>query len=158
MSFLEAFAEDLPARVPPRPARNTAMSTRVACSWPPRLAGRLLAWGMRRPAVELVTAPVVPGEGRALALVAGAPLGPPEALLVGRQFAHFLADGTVRLRLPAPALEPVLERGWGVRERLEGEPVPGNTVRLHAPRDEEELHAVALILDVARAYASGEFS
>ena len=157
MSFLEAFAEDLPARVKPR-LRNVPAPLAERPVPAPTLAGRLLAWGMRRPGVELARDDSSPGGLRALAIAEGLPLGPPQALLAGRQFAHFLGDGSVRLRLPAAALVPVVERGWGVCEPLAGALAPDNTVRLHGPRDEEELQALALILDVARAHACGEFS
>jgi hypothetical protein len=99
----------------------------------------------------------VPG-ARALWLADPSAGGPPEAFLVGREFAHLHPepDQSLHAMLPARLADDANREGW-----VELHPVarlgliPETAVMIYAPRDEEELEVVERLVrasyDFARA-------
>jgi hypothetical protein len=75
----------------------------------------------------------------------------PEAFMVGREFAHLHppSDGSLHMALPPDVVDRVIENGWAERHPLAGRyGLPGNTVMVYGPRDEDEL---AVVEDLVRA-------
>lgn len=97
----------------------------------------------------------VPG-ARALWLDEGVPAGPPEAFLVGREFAHLhpFPDESLHLMLPPELAARVVESGWGephpmARLGL----IPSSALMVYAPRDEHELEVVFSFVEAAYLFA-----
>src|SRR5919206_3736694 len=86
----------------------------------------------------------VPG-ARALVLATDVAAGPPEAFLIGREFAHLhpAPDHSLHAMLPVEAAEEAVAAGWA-----EPHPVarmgliPPPAVMLYPPRDEAELDVI----------------
>jgi Family of unknown function (DUF5519) len=99
----------------------------------------------------------VPG-ARALWLRENVPAGPPEAFMIGREFAHIhpMPDGSLHAALPPQVTQEAVEKGW-----VEQHPVarmgyiPQNVVMIYAPRDAEEIEVVAGLVVEAYRYAGG---
>ena len=99
----------------------------------------------------------VPG-ARALWLGEGAN-GPPEAFMVGREFAHFhpaSSDQSLHMMLPAEIAEEAIAAGWAelhpvARRGL----LPPTAVMVYAPRDDLECDVVAGLICVSHAFARG---
>jgi hypothetical protein len=97
----------------------------------------------------------VPG-ARALHLDPAVAPGPPEAFLIGREFAHLHpgADQSLHAMLPPELAEEAVAQGWAeqhpaARRAL----IPAGAVMLYAPRDEEELAVVASLVHASYAFA-----
>ena len=99
----------------------------------------------------------VPG-ARALWLADGA-AGPPEAFLVGNEFAHLHPDPDQSLHLmlpPALAVEAV-EAGWAEQHPVARRGmIPANAVMVYAPRDDGEREVVEQLVQASHAFARGE--
>jgi hypothetical protein len=97
----------------------------------------------------------VPG-ARALTLAAGEPAGPPEAFLIGREFAHLhpAPDHSLHAMLPPEAAAEAIEAGWAELHpvALMGL-IPMTAVMLYAPRDEEELGVIESLVRASHAFA-----
>jgi hypothetical protein len=97
----------------------------------------------------------VPG-ARALVLEEGEPTGPPEAFLIGREFAHLhpAPDYSAHAMLPPDVLELAVAAGWA-----EPHPVarlgliPSTAVMLYAVRDDEELPVIETLIRASHAFA-----
>lgn len=97
----------------------------------------------------------VPG-ARALILASGEPTGPPEAFMIGREFAHLhpSPDDSLHAMLPPDFAQAAIEAGWA-----ELHPVarmgllPPTAVMLYAPRDDAELATVARLVEASHAFA-----
>lgn len=106
---------------------------------------------------ERPSAVSVPG-ARALWLAPAAAGGPPEAFMVGTEFAHLhpAPDWSLHVALPPALADEAIARGWA-----EAHPVarlgmiPPNVVMLYAPRDEEEVAVVGNLVRAAHAFARG---
>jgi hypothetical protein len=97
----------------------------------------------------------VPG-ARALTLASGEPVGPPEAFLVDREFAHLhpAPDRSLHAMLPLDVANEAIELGWAethpvARRGL----IPPNAVMLYAPRDDAELAVITGLVESAHAFA-----
>ena len=98
----------------------------------------------------------VPG-ARALWLAEGAD-GPPEAFMVGYEFAHLHpgADQSLHAMLPRALAKEAVDAGWA-----ETHPVarmgliPPNAVMLYAPRDDDERAVVEEMVRASHAFARG---
>ncbi|HEV8045592.1 MAG TPA: luciferase family protein, partial [Rubrobacter sp.] len=78
----------------------------------------------------------VPG-ARALWLREGVPAGPPEAFMIGREFAHMhpLPDGSLHAALPPGVSEEAIEKGWAEQHPVARMGyIPQNVVMIYAPR------------------------
>jgi hypothetical protein len=97
----------------------------------------------------------VPG-ARAATLAPGEPTGPPEAFLIGREFAHLhpSPDHSLHAMLPLDVAAEAVEAGWA-----EPHPVarmgmiPPTAVMVYAPRDEAELAVVETLIRASHAFA-----
>ena len=97
----------------------------------------------------------VPG-ARALWLRESVPAGPPEAFLVGREFAHLhpTPDRSLHAMLPPDLAQAAVKGGWA-----EPHPVarlgliPPTAVMLYAPRDPGELEVVYELLLASYGFA-----
>jgi hypothetical protein len=122
----------------------------------PRLAEELARRAFSLPGVvEEPSGISVPG-ARALVLAPGEPAGPPEAFLIGREFAHLhpSPDHSAHAMLPPEVVRAAVDAGWA-----EPHPVarmgliPETAVMLYAPRDEDELAVSEMLLRASREFA-----
>jgi hypothetical protein len=97
----------------------------------------------------------VPG-ARALVLAAGEPAGPPEAFLIGREFAHLHPDPdrSLHAMLPAETVDDAVAAGWAEPHpvALRGL-IPRTAVMLYAPRDQAELEVIESLVRASHAFA-----
>jgi hypothetical protein len=148
----------LPPRPRPRP-RTTPTNPHTQLDQQPhgtqqreRLAATLFALpGV----VERPSAISVPG-ARALWLEEAA--GPPEAFMVGSEFAHLHpgADQSLHAMLPLDLAEQAIAAGWAephpaARLGL----IPHTAVMLYAPRDDAEREVVEGLIRASHAFARG---
>ena len=97
----------------------------------------------------------VPG-ARALVLADDEPIGPPEAFLIDREFAHLhpTPDHSLHAMLPPETVAEAVAAGWA-----ESHPValrgliPPTAVMLYAPRDEAELEVIEGLVRASHAFA-----
>lgn len=149
----------LPRRPGPRP-RTTPTNPHTQLDQQPDgtnqrrlLAGELFALPGVSERESMIS---VPG-ARALWLesVAGAP---PDAFMIGAEFAHLHPGGdqSLHVMLPPALVEEAVSAGWAephpiARRGL----IPANAVMVYAPRDEGEREVVASLVRAAHAYATG---
>lgn len=99
----------------------------------------------------------VPG-ARALVLGPDEPTGPPDAFLVGREFAHLhpAPDHSLHAMLPLDLAEEAVAAGWAEPHpvALRGL-IPRTAVMLYAPRDAAELAVVERLVRASHAFARG---
>jgi hypothetical protein len=149
----------LPVRIGPRPT-TTPTNPHTQLDQQPtdptltsRLAARVFALSG---ALERESAISVPG-ARALWLDESLPAGPPEAFLIGREFAHLHpgADHSLHAMLPPDLAEEAVRAGWAEQHPVARRGlIPANAVMLYAPRDDEELDVVAALVEASYAFAS----
>lgn len=95
-------------------------------------------------------------DSRALHLEPRAAVGPTEAFLVGTEFAHLHAEGSLHVSLPIELAEEAISQGWA-----EPHPVvsmglgPRNWVMLYGPRDADELTTIWGLVRASHAFATG---
>jgi luciferase-like monooxygenase len=97
----------------------------------------------------------VPG-ARALVVAPGEPVGPPEAFLIDREFAHLhpAPDHSLHAMLPTETVSEAVTAGWAephpvARRGL----IPPTAVMLYAPRDEAELEVIESLVRASHAFA-----
>ena len=97
----------------------------------------------------------VPG-ARALTLAPGEPAGPPEALMIDREFAHLhpSPDHSLHAMLPLELAQAAIDAGWAelhpvARRGL----LPPTAVMLYAPRDDAELAVVEQLVQASHRFA-----
>src|SRR5918996_254970 len=160
MHAVRAVNEPLPSRPGARP-RTTPTNPHTQLDQQPEgvrirdeLARRLfsLAGVEERP-----SAISVPG-ARALWLVDSASTGPPEAFLVGREFAHPHPppDQSLHAMLPPALADEAIQAGWAelhpvARLGL----IPETAVMIYAPRDDGELEVVERLVRASYEFARG---
>ncbi|MDQ4132409.1 MAG: DUF5519 family protein [Actinomycetota bacterium] len=101
----------------------------------------------------------VPG-ARALWLTEGA-AGPPEAFLVGAEFAHLhpLPDQSLHMMLPPRLAQEAIEAGWAEQHPVARRGlIPQNAVMVYAPRNDSEREVVEQLVRASHALARGEAS
>jgi hypothetical protein len=97
----------------------------------------------------------VPG-ARAATLAQGEPTGPPEAFLIGREFAHLhpAPDHSLHAMLPPDVVAEAVDAGWAeVHPVARMGMIPSTAVMLYAPRDETELAVVETLIRSSHAFA-----
>ena len=97
-------------------------------------------------------------ETRALHLDPRRASGPPEAYLVGTEFAHLHGDfdGSLHAALPRAVADEAIEKGWAELHPLAREGVlPPTLVMLYGPREEEELETIWQLVEASYAFACG---
>ena len=148
----------LPPRAGARPRATTTNPHTQLDQQPtdPRLTEELARRAFALPGVvEEPSGISVPG-ARALVLAPGEPAGPPEAFLVGREFAHLHPDPdhSLHAMLPTETVDEAVAAGWA-----ESHPValrgliPLTAVMLYAPRDEAELDVIDRLVRASHAFA-----
>ena len=86
--------------------------------------------------------------------------GPPEAFLVGSEFAHLHpgADQSLHLMLPPALAEEAIEAGWAEQHPVARRGlIPANAVMVYAPRDDPERATVEDLVRASYAFARGEW-
>jgi hypothetical protein len=120
--------------------------------WVDKLAERVFALpGV----VEEPSRVSVPG-ARALVLARGESVGPPEAFLIDREFAHLhpAPDHSLHAMLPTEIAEEAVAAGWAEPHpaALRGL-IPPTAVMLYAPRGETELAVIEGLVRASHAFA-----
>jgi hypothetical protein len=150
----------IPKREGPRPA-TTSTNPHTQLDQQPvgsAVRDRLATIAFALPGVrEQESAISVPG-ARALWLAEGAD-GPPEAFMVGSEFAHFHpvgSDQSLHMMLPPEIAEEAIAAGWAELHpvALRGL-LPQTAVMVYAPRDDLEADVVAGLIRVSHTFARG---
>jgi hypothetical protein len=142
----------------PRPETTPSNPhTQVTQNAPPELQERVFTFASALPGVVVGPSAVsVPG---ARAFHAADPTeAPPEAFMVGREFAHIHppSDGSLHIALPPEIVDRVIENGWAERHPLAGRyGLPDNIVMVYGARDEDELAVVEDLVRASHALATG---
>ena len=148
----------LPMRVGDRP-RTTPTNPHTQLDqqptdmrWSEELARRVFALpGV----VEDASRISVPG-ARALVLAPGEPVGPPEAFLIDREFAHLhpAPDHSLHAMLPTETVTEAVAAGWAEPHpvALRGL-IPPTAVMVYAPRDDAELEVIESLVRASHAFA-----
>jgi hypothetical protein len=151
---------ELPKRAGPRPRTTPTNPHSQLDQHPPAeviadLARGLFGFSGVREAPSMIS---VPG-ARAAWLDRSLAQGPPEAFIIGSEFAHIhpLPDGSLHAALPPALAEEAVAAGWAeihpvARRGL----IPMNIVMLYAPRDAAELSVVLGLLRAGYELARGE--
>jgi hypothetical protein len=154
------MSSPLPTRVGDRPHTtptnpHTQLDQQpIDTGWVEELARRIFALpGV----VEEPSRISVPG-ARALVLAPDEAAGPPEAFLIGREFAHLhpAPDHSLHAMLPVQMATEAVAAGWAEPHpvALRGL-IPPTAVMLYAPRDEAELDVVERLVGASHAFARG---
>lgn len=105
--------------------------------------------------VEAPSGISVPGS-RALLVAPAKPVGPRDAFLIGREFAHVhpVSDGSLHVAVPPSVVSEVLDNGWAEIHpvALRGM-IPMNIMMLFGPRDAQELDVIMKIVEGSRLRA-----
>jgi hypothetical protein len=107
--------------------------------------------------VEVPSRISVPG-ARALWLQEGG-AGPPEAFLIGSEFAHLHpgADQSLHAMLPPALAEEAIAAGWAEPHPMAALGfIPGTAVMVYAPRDDAEREVVEGLIRASYAFARGD--
>ena len=81
----------------------------------------------------------------------------PEAMIVGREFAHIHPHpegGSLHLRLPPDEATEVIAKGWGEWHPFALDGSVPNLLMVYAPRTDDDLSVVKTIIEAAVAYAT----
>jgi hypothetical protein len=147
----------LPERKGPRPrATDTNPHTQLEQNPPAAMHEALARRLFALPAiVEEPSRVSVPG-ARALVVEPGKPVGPPDAFIIGREFAHLhpASDGSLHVALPPELVAEAIDRGWAeIHPVAMRGLIPKNVVMIYGPRDAEELEVVMRLVEASRARA-----
>lgn len=99
----------------------------------------------------------VPG-ARALWLL-GTHESPPDAFMIGSEFAHLHpgVDQSLHAMLPPNLAKKAIESGWAEQHPVAQRGlIPPNAVMLYAPRDASEREVIGSMIRAAYSYAAGE--
>lgn len=161
MRWIAANKGPLPTRHGPRP-RTTSTNPHLQIDQQPvnarireSLTEQLF---VLESVVECPSGISVPG-ARALCLEPSAAKGPPEAFMIGTEFAHLHPppDLSLHLMLPEKLASDVVEAGWGeLHLAAKAGVVPPTAVMLYAPRETEELAMVVGFAIESYRFARGE--
>ena len=157
----QASGLHLPARLPrrrgPRPATTTLNPHMQIDQQPARPLSRDLIEAIRSlPGVELAPSRRAPPRTIGFHLRAEHAGGPPEAFMLGSEFAHVHPgpDHSLHLTLPEPLRTEAIAAGWAEPHPLAGYPTVSRAiVLLYAPRDDGELALVSALVRASWAYA-----
>ena len=109
--------------------------------------------------LERPSAISVPG-ARALWLAEGAD-GPPEAFMVGNEFAHLHPppDQSLHMMLPPALAVEAIEAGWAEQHPVARRGlIPPNAVMVYAPRNDSERDVVEQLVQASYSLARGQLS
>ncbi|MDP3714475.1 MAG: DUF5519 family protein [Mycobacteriales bacterium] len=102
----------------------------------------------------------VPG-ARALTLPPDQALGPPEAFMIGTEFAHLhpAPDHSLHVALPPEVARQAIEAGWAEQHPIAARGlIPPGSVMIYAPRDDDEADVVAHLVTASYDHARGAAS
>ncbi len=152
------MSSSLPVRAGPRP-RTTSTNPHMQLDqqpsdprWTDELARRVFAL----PGVIEEPSRISVAGARALVLAPGEAMGPPEAFLIDREFAHVHPppDHSLHAMLPADVVSDAVAAGWAEPHPLTLRGLaPGTAVMLYAPRDATELEVVERLVRASHAFA-----
>jgi hypothetical protein len=152
-------AAELPERPGSRPRTRRAMPhQQLDQNAPPALQEALWERMSRLEGCEPGRSGVSLPDSRAVHLERTLALGPPEAFMVGTEFAHLhgAADGSLHVMLPPAAASEAVERGWAEPHPLARlGAAPPTLVMLYGPRDEAELETVWRLVETSYDFARG---
>jgi len=118
---------------------------------------RMTDWVFSLPGVvEMPSRTSLPG-ARALTLAAELPVTNQEAFMVGREFAHIHPQprgGSMHMKLPGHQATEVVEKGWGEEHPLALNGSIPNLLMVYAPRNDEDLAVIKIIINAAVEYAT----
>ena len=80
-----------------------------------------------------------------------------QAMMAGREFAHIHPQprgGSMHVILPADQVAEVVEKGWGEHHPLALDGSVPNLLMVYAPRDDEDLAVIKLIISASVEYAT----
>jgi hypothetical protein len=115
---------------------------------PAALQERLVELVSTLPGVQIGPSHLSTGSTRGFHLSPTRAKGPPDAFLVGTEFAHLHPgfDGSLHVALPLEAARAAVDAGWGVPHEA------GSGLLIFGPRDEEELTVVWTLLRLSFHY------
>lgn len=105
--------------------------------------------------VEQPSRASLPG-ARALTVAPDVSITRPEAMIVGREFAHIHPQphgGSMHTMLPEHQVAEVVDKGWGEHHPLALDGSIPNLLMVYAPRDDGDLDVVRIIIGAAVEYA-----
>ncbi len=121
------------------------------------LLARMASWAFSLSGVvEQPSRASLPG-ARALTVAPDALTARPDAMIVGREFAHIHPQphgGSMHMKLPASRIAEVVDKGWGEHHPLALDGSAPNLLMVYAPRTEEDLEVVKIIIRAAVEYAT----
>lgn len=121
------------------------------------LLGRMTDWAFSLAGVvEQPSRASLPG-ARALTVAHDVPSPRSEAMIVGREFAHVHPQpqgGSMHARLPAHQVAEVVDKGWGEHHPFALDGSVPNLLMVYAPRTEQDLEVVKVIIRAAVQYAT----
>lgn len=123
------------------------------------LTAMLLDSARRFDGVTLASSMRAPAGTAGLYLLPEFAKGPPEAFMLGHEFAHFHPepDSSLHMTLPDSIRDAALRAGWAVPHPLAGQPtVSPNLVMVFAPRDDAERDVVTDLLGASWRFALGK--
>lgn len=125
----------------------------------PRLQEILFERARALPGVRVGPSGISVPEARAFILDEELAAGPPEAFIIGREFAHLHSpyDGSLHFMLPEATGRVVVAKGWGELHPVARRGwLPPTAMMVYGPRDEDELEVVWTILQASYAFARGD--
>ena len=149
---------ELPARKGPRPAttRRTPHS-QLDQNSEPEIFAKLTDWMFAQAEIrEEASGISVPG-ARAMILEDHVEANP-DGFMVGREFAHVHPQplaGSLHLKLDPEDVREVIDKGWGENHFLvDAGAIPVGSVMIYAPRDDQDLQTVKIIIRRSFEFAS----
>ena len=152
----------LPGRAGPRPTTTPTNPHTQLDQQPNGVEQRelLAATVFALPGVEERPSAIsVPG-ARALWLAEEAN-GPPEAFMIGNEFAHLhpAPDQSLHMMLPPTLATEAIDSGWAEQHPVARRGlIPGNAVMVYAPRDDAERAVVEGLVRASYSFARGDRS
>jgi hypothetical protein len=149
----------LPERSGPRPDTGPAMPhQQLSANAPAALQEELWRRMSSLEGIRTGRSGVSLPETRALHLEPELAAGPPEAFMVGTEFAHLHGpqDGSLHMALPVELAREAIGRGWAELHPLaRAGRLPETLVMVYGPRDEDELETVWSLVGASYDHARG---
>ena len=148
-------------RLPPRPGAQPAVTSGIPHIQLDQAASddlleTMADWAFSLSGVvEQPSRASLPG-ARALTVAPNVSITRPEAMIVGREFAHIHPQphgGSMHTKLPEHQVAQVVDKGWGEHHPLALDGSIPNLLMVYAPRDDGDLDVVRIIIGAAVEYA-----
>jgi hypothetical protein len=153
---------ELPERAGPRPqTTDSAPHEQVSQNSPAGIHALFKRRAFDLPFVDRRPSGIsVPG-AEALVLPRDHACGPPEAFMIGREFAHVhpAYDGSSHLMLPLPVVTELIAKGWGEPHPMARLGyIPATAVMAFAPRDAAEVDVMLRLMTTSWEFARGKLA